>query len=339
MFKSFFANRRWMHWSIAGGIAILAATWYKVQLDVKINVWLGDFYNTIQKALSAPNAVPFSEFLAKCLTYAGIAATYIAVAVLVEFFARHYVFRWRTAMNEYYMSHWAELRHIEGAAQRVQEDTMRFAKIVEHLGVAFIRALMVLGAFLPILWTLSKHVTELPWIGQLDHSLVFLALVWSAAGTVLLAVVGIKLPGLEFNNQRVEAAFRKELVFGEDYEERARPETIGELFANVRKNYFRLYKHYLYFDIAKWSYLQFGVIMPYIAMGPTIISGAITLGVLQQTLRAFDKVETSFQFLVHSWGTIIELISIYKRLRAFEATIKGNAVAGAAAQSSGSAAA
>jgi peptide/bleomycin uptake transporter len=242
-------------------------------------------------------------------------------------------------MNEYYMSHWAELRHIEGAAQRVQEDTMRFAKIVEHLGVAFIRALMVLGAFLPILWTLSKHVTELPWIGQLDHSLVFLALVWSAAGTVLLAVVGIKLPGLEFNNQRVEAAFRKELVFGEDYEERARPETIGELFANVRKNYFRLYKHYLYFDIAKWSYLQFGVIMPYIAMGPTIISGAITLGVLQQTLRAFDKVETSFQFLVHSWGTIIELISIYKRLRAFEATIKGNAVAGAAAQSSGSAAA
>jgi len=52
--------------------------------------------------------------------------------------------------------------------------------------------------------------------------------------------------------------------------------------------------------------------------------------VLQQTLRAFDKVENSFQFLVQSWGTIIELISIYKRLRAFEATIGSGAAAAVA---------
>ena len=57
-------------------------------------------------------------------------------------------------------------------------------------------------------------------------------------------------------------------------------------------------------------------------MGPTIVAGVITLGVLQQILRAFDRVETSFQFLVNSWGTIVELISIYKRLRAFEAQIR-----------------
>jgi peptide/bleomycin uptake transporter len=138
---------------------------------------------------------------------------------------------------------------------------------------------------------------------------------------VLLALAGIKLPGLEFNNQMVEAAYRKELVYGEDHDDRAQPETIGQLFAGVRRNYFRLYKHYLYFDVAKWSYLQFSVIVPYIMMGPTIVAGIITLGTLQQILRAFDRVENSFQFLVNSWGTIIELISIYKRLRAFEATI------------------
>ena len=82
-------------------------------------------------------------------------------------------------------------------------------------------------------------------------SLVFLALVSAAAGTVLLALAGIKLPGLEFNNQKVEAALRKELVYGEDHEDRAQPESVGQLFDNVRRNYFRLYKHYLYFDIAK----------------------------------------------------------------------------------------
>ena len=322
MFRSFFANRRWLHWSALGTAAILIVTWYKVQLDVRINEWFGDFYDTLQRALAEPGAVEFGEFLAKCLTFAEIAAIYIVVAVLLEFFTRHYVFRWRTAMNDYYMSYWDQVRHIEGAAQRVQEDTMRFARIVEGLGVSFIRSTMTLFAFLPLLWELSGHVTELPWIGKVDHSLFFLAIISAAAGTVLLAIVGIKLPGLEFNNQKVEAAYRKELVYGEDHEERAEPETVGVLFANVRKNYFRLYKHYLYFDIAKWSYLQFGVIVPYIMMGPTIVSGVITLGVLQQILRAFDRVETSFQFLVHSWSTIVELISIYKRLKAFESQIR-----------------
>jgi peptide/bleomycin uptake transporter len=42
---------------------------------------------------------------------------------------------------------------------------------------------------------------------------------------------------------------------------------------------------------------------------------------MQQILRAFDRVQESFQFLVNSWTTIIELISIYKRLKAFEATL------------------
>ena len=155
----------------------------------------------------------------------------------------------------------------------------------------------------------------------MDQAFVYIAIISAASGTVLLAIVGIKLPGLEFNNQRVEAAYRKELVLGEDDDERANPPSVKELYEYVRKNYFTLYKHYLYFDIAKWSYLQFTVIVPYIAMGPTIVAGAITLGVMQQVIRAFGKVEESFQFLVNSWGTIVELISIYKRLKAFEEQI------------------
>ena len=322
MFRSFFANRRWLPWSMLGSATILVVTWYKVQLDVRINEWFGDFYDTLQIALAEPGAIEFSDFLQKCLSFAEIAGIYIVVAVLLEFFVRHFVFRWRTAMNDYYMAYWDQVRHIEGAAQRVQEDTMRFARIVEGLGVAFMRSVMTLIAFLPLLWSLSENVTELPWIGVVDHSLVWLAIVSAAAGTVLLAIVGIKLPGLEFNNQKVEAAYRKELVFGEDHDDRAQPETVLVLFTNVRKNYFRLFKHYLYFDIAKWSYLQFSVVVPYIMMGPTIVAGIITLGALQQILRAFDRVESSFQFLVNSWGVIVELISIYKRLKAFENSIR-----------------
>ena len=322
MFRSFFLYRRWFPWSLAGSIVILLGTWYQVQLDVRINEWFGAFYNTLQEALATPNSVEFEVFLGHCLTFGKIAAIYITLAVVLEFFIRHYVFRWRTAMNSYYTERWPRLRHIEGAAQRVQEDTMRFARIMEGLGVSFMRSIMTLFAFLPLLWGLSEHITELPWIGAVEHSMVYLAILTAAGGTVLLAVVGIKLPGLEFDVQKVEAAYRKELVFGEEHEERADPPSVRELFNNIRKTYFQLYFHYFYFDVAKWSYLQGMVIVPFIALGPTIVAGAVTLGVLQQILRAFDRVEGSFQFLVHSWTVIVELISIYKRLQAFEAQIK-----------------
>jgi peptide/bleomycin uptake transporter len=321
MFRSFFFSRRWLPWSLLGTALILFATWYRVQLDVQINEWFGTFYDLIQKALGKPGSITMGDYGAQLATFLRIAMVYVTIAVVLDFFIKHYIFRWRTAMNDYYMAHWEKLRHIEGAAQRVQEDTMRFATIMEGLGVDFMRSLMVLGAFLPILATLSAKVTELPVFGVVPYSLVWVAIAFALAGTVLLAVVGIKLPGLQFQNQRVEAAYRKELVYGEDDAVRASPPLVGKLFFDVRLNYFRLFFHYLYFDVAKWSYIQFGVMVPYIALGPTLVGGVITLGVMQQIVRAFGRVESAFQFLVLSWSTVIELISVYKRLRAFERQI------------------
>ena len=146
------------------------------------------------------------------------------------------------------------------------------------------------------------------------------AIVWSLFGTGFLALIGIRLPGLEFRNQRVEAAYRKELVYAEDDERRAQPQTVAELFAAVRKNYFRLYFNYMYFNIGRILYLQTDNIFPYIVLAPTIVAGKITLGAMNQILNAFGQVRSSFQYLVNSWTTIVELLSIYKRLRALEAS-------------------
>ena len=69
MFK-FFTDKRWHLWSIGGTILILAATWYQVQLDVRINEWFGEFYDTLQKALAEPGAVTEKEFIAYLFTFA-----------------------------------------------------------------------------------------------------------------------------------------------------------------------------------------------------------------------------------------------------------------------------
>jgi peptide/bleomycin uptake transporter len=321
MFRSFFLSRRWLPWSLFGTLLTLLGTWYRVQVDVRLNEWFGSFYDLLQKALTAPGSITLSQYWQQAMTFFSIVMIYITVTVLLEFFTKHYVFRWRQAMNDYYMQFWPRLRTIEGAAQRVQEDTMRFARIMESLGVELLRSLMTLAAFLPILWVLSDKITEIPILGAIPHSLVWVSVFWALAGTALLAGAGVLLPGLEFQNQRVEAAYRKELVYGEDDPSRAAPPVVRALFDHVRRNYFRLFFHYLYFDVVRYSYLQASVMVPMVVMAPTVVAGVITLGVYQQIARAFDKVTESFQFLVLSWSTVVELISVYKRLRAFEAQI------------------
>ena len=216
---------------------------------------------------------------------------------------------------------------IEGASQRVQEDTMRFASTMESLGGNLISAVMTLIAFLPVLIRLSSNVTELPLVGAVPYPLVWAAIIWSLFGTAFLALVGIKLPGLEFANQKVEAAYRKELVFGEDNPLRATPPALRELYMAIRRNYFRLYLNFMYFNIARIGYLQTDNIFPYIVLGPTIVSGRITLGLINQTLNAFSQVRSSFQYLVNSWGVIVELISIYQRLHAFEMKLEATPLA------------
>lgn len=312
---------RWQYWSVLGSAAILFVTYFQVQVSVAINNWYGPFWDLVQNAVSKTRPVTAEEFYGQIGIFLAIALMAVAVAVVTRFFISHYVFRWRTAMNDYYMAHWPKLRSIEGASQRIQEDTMRFARTTEDLGVSLIDSVMTLIAFTPVLIRLSANVTELPILGAIPHPLLVAAIVWSIFGTVFLALVGIKLPGLEFRNQRVEAAYRKELVYGEDHADRAQPPTVRELFEDVRMNYFRLYFHYLYFNVARIFYLQINNIFSIVILAPSIIAGKISLGALNQISGAFGQVTSSFQYLVSSWPTIIELLSIYKRLRAFEAAI------------------
>jgi peptide/bleomycin uptake transporter len=317
----------WRWWSIIGSALILFSTYFSVQVSVAINEWRRPFFDAVQNALSGSSQVTSDELFGLILDFASIAFVAILVVVATSFFVSHYVFRWRTAMNAYYVARWDEVRGIEGAAQRIQEDTMRFADIVENLGVKIVDSIMTLFAFLPVLFALSSYVSELPLLGSIPAPLFNAALAWSLFGTGLLALAGIKLPGLYFRNQRVEAAYRKELVYGEDDASRARPPTLQALFINVRKNYFRLYFHYFYFNIVRYTYLQADNIFVYLILVPTITAGKITFGILQQILTAFGQVSTSFQYLVNSWTTIVELQSIHKRLAAFEAAFEGQQLA------------
>ena len=321
MFR-FFIIKKWLMWSWLGSLVILSSLWIQVKIDVKINEWFGKFYDMIQKALAKPNAITLSEYWESLFSFISLAGLYVAVYVVISFFTAHYLFRWRTAMVEWYHSVYDDARKIEGAAQRVQEDTIKFSRIMETLGTSFIEALMVLFQFIPILLGLSIGI-PIYFFGDWQYGLITGALLWTLGGTVFLIGLGwvLRLVGVEYDLQKREAAYRKLLVIAED-DGTIRPKKIEELFDDVRSIHFLSYIRYLYFNIGRMAYLQANVLSAYVFLAPAIVAGVVTLGVMQQIIRAFGRVEGSMQYLLKAWPTIIELASVYKRLREFEANIK-----------------
>ena len=338
MLKSFFLEKKWRLWSWGGLLLLIVSLWFQVQMTVAINVWYGKFYDLLQNAgdyVDKPQEgiqLFFSQLISLeyilngfegDLSFVVIAFPYIFLAIFTGWFTRIYGLRWREAMTFNYIPKWQAVEsEIEGASQRIQEDCNRFARIIESLGLQVIRAFMTLIAFIPILWTLSDKV-DIPILRDIEGSLVWFTLIVSLGGIVISWFVGIKLPGLEYKNQRVEAAFRKDLVLGEDDKKNyAQTETLLELFTGIRFNYHRLYLHYGYFDGWMTTYDQFMIIAPYLIMGPGLFTGLITLGVMVQVSNAFSRVHGGFALFLHNWTTITELRSIWKRLNEFERNLE-----------------
>ena len=334
MIKAFFRSKKWAMWAWGGGSLLALSLWIQVQITVAINEWYGGFYNLLQtsgdyKDNSAEGIALFYDKLISFdywlngfegdPSFTVLAFPYVVLAVLTGWFTRIYGLRWRQAITFNYIPRWRTVKEeIEGASQRIQEDCNRFARIVESLGLQVVRAVMTLVAFIPVLWGLSQHV-DIPFFSDIPGSLVWTALVVSIGGIVISWFVGWKLPGLEYNNQKVEAAFRKDLVLGEDDKANyAQPETLWSLFTGIRFNYQRLYLHYGYFDTWMITYDQFMIIVPYLIVGPGLFTGAIMLGILVQVSNAFQKVHGGFALFLHNWTTITELRSIWKRLHEFE---------------------
>ena len=110
----------WALWSIPGSALILFTSYFQVQVSVAINSWYGPFYDLVQAALSKSRPVTVEQFYGEISTFAGIALVAVVVGVMTRFFVSHYIFRWRTAMNDFYIANWSQLRIIEGASQRVR---------------------------------------------------------------------------------------------------------------------------------------------------------------------------------------------------------------------------
>jgi len=273
--KSFFRSKKWLRWAYGGAILLIVLIYAKVSLSVKLNDWYGDFYDLLQKA----NEHSVTEFWAGMKLFMYIVIPWILLDTATWYFTRVYSLRWREAINYDYLPRWRNVsEEIEGASQRIQEDTYKFAKIVESLGSQIIDSILTLVAFTPVLWALSGRV-EIQYLKNIPGSLVY---------------------------------------GEDDKQNYASIPKLAELFMGIKFNYHRLFLHYGYFDLWRGLYFQFMVIVPYLVMGPGLFTGLITLGILMKVSNSFDQVRSSLSIFINNWTAITELRSIWMRLHEFE---------------------
>ena len=318
MFSSFFKSKKYAFFAYSGLIFIILVQIFEVDLMVQYNKWNRSFYDLAQDAKNHT----IEDFWNQMFIFLWIAIPLVLVGVLERYVVRLWVFQWREAITFSYFKYWKNVEHdVEGSSQRIQEDALRFARILEDIGSRVLSAILTLIAFIPVLWELSAKV-KIPFLNETPGSLVWIALGVSIGGLIISWLVGWYLPRLEYDNQKVEAAFRKELVLAEDDKiNYGGQEQVGGLFAKLKHNYYKLYLHLCYFDLWLRSFSQILILVPYFLVGPGIFTQAITLGVLVQVSNAFNQVRGSFSIFMNNWTTITELRSIHMRLKEFEKNI------------------
>ena len=254
-----------------------------------------------------------------------------------------WAFLWRVALMRSYLEAWDTQREpIEGASQRLHEDTQRFASGLEGCLIVVLDAALHarrLHAH-PAPAGRGHRVAGRP--GRRDRRLALgrSPSVASLVGLTGAALLGQKLVGLEVSNQKVEALLRKDLVLlettpavivgtrpsSDDRYAAFLPQTyFRNTLESLQKNYFALFKHFGILNFWLSLFDQVMVIAPYAIAAPLVFAASaerrITLGTLIKLSNSFEKVFTSLSVISENWGAINDFRSTYRRLREFEAKL------------------
>ena len=151
-----------------------------------------------------------------------------------------------------------------------------------------------INCFYTNIMELSKSITVLPWIGEVEHLIVLVAILSALGGTFLLASVGIKLPGIEYDIQKEEAAYRK-LVLGEDFKESAQPAKITDLYGGVRRIHYKMYFHYLILMQSNGVIIRYKILFSFSTYN---CYRCYYFRFCTTNNKSFGRVETSLQYLV-----------------------------------------
>ena len=318
-------------WRARGLLAfVIGLNFASVYLLVRINSWYNEFYNALQQYAQESFWPLVGEFTA-------LAFLYIIIAVYAIYLRQMLQIRWRTWMTDRYLAGWMQHQvyyrlqvlgsDTDNPDQRISEDINQFVALTLQLLLGFLKQLTTLGAFGVVLWNLSGAFT----VPLGSHEFViygymfWFSLIYSILGTVGAHLVGRRLIGLNFDQQRYEADFRFNMMRVRENSESVAfyrgedAENVGfkERFARVISNYWQLMRQTKLLNFYVNGYAQLAIIVPLVLAAPRYFGGEMALGGLMQTVSAFGRVQDALSYFVESYDTIAQLAAVIRRLSTF----------------------
>jgi vitamin B12/bleomycin/antimicrobial peptide transport system ATP-binding/permease protein len=318
-------------------ISIIAIELALVAIDVLINQWNNRFYNALQD-------YDWDAFVSELLYFCVLAAIFILLAVYQLYLNQWLQIRWRRWMTKRYLEHWlTSANHYrmqllgddaDNPDQRIAEDIRQFidggtGTGILPIGIGLLSSVVTLGSFVVILWALSEEAPISLFGIPIPGYLVWAALLYAIVGTLFTHLIGRKLVGLNFMQQRYEADFRFNLVrVRENSEqigllegEKAETERLLDRFARVVNNWYGIMTRTKRLTFFTAGYRMASTIFPIVVVSPAYFSRAMQLGGLMQTASAFGSVQNSLSFFINTYRDLAEWAAVIERLDGFDRAV------------------
>jgi putative ATP-binding cassette transporter len=311
-------------------VAIVALTLGGVYLNVQLNTWYRQFYDALEQR-------DISAFWSLLLYFCGLAAVNIVVVVYRIYLTQYMEMRWRTWLTDRYLSAWLnkqvyyrmelENRGTDNPDQRIAEDLRNFTVGTLSLSLGLLSAVVTLASFITILWTVSGPISFT--VGGLDLTIpgymVWVAIIYAVVGTLLTHLVGRRLVGINFQQERFEADFRFSLVrLRENAEgaalyrgEASEQEHLRGRFGAIQANWWELMRYTKRLTFFTAGYGQVSSIFPLLVGAPRYFAGEIALGGLMQISNAFGRVEDSLSWFINAYARVADWKASVDRLLTF----------------------
>jgi putative ATP-binding cassette transporter len=312
--------------------SVIAIELSLVGITVLLNQWNNAFYNALQER-------DWDAFVRQLLIFCLLATASILLAVYQLYLRQWLQIRWRAWMTRQYLDHWLgaanhyRMQLLGDAAdnpdQRIAEDINMFVERTLVIGVGLLSAIVTLFSFVVILWTLSQAAPLLLFGAtvSIPGYLVWAALLYAIAGTVLTHLIGRPLVALNFQQQHYEADFRFNLVRVRENSEQiallhGEPAETGRLldrFGRVVANWLAIMRRTKRLTFLTAGYSQVSNVFPFIVISPAYFAGAVQLGGLMQTADAFGSVQGALSFFITAYRQLAEWGAVIERLDGFDA--------------------
>ncbi len=262
-----------------------------------------------------------AQFYHLMLIWVAVVAITLPLNVFGPYLGKWLYIEWRQWLTHYFtdagFAHRAFYRmglsgKVDNPDQRISDDIGSFVGSTETFAVTVLFALGGVVTYFGILWSIS-------------HSLAMILIGYALIGTYFSVVIGRRLIGLNYNQERFQADFRFGLVHvrdnaepifiygGEGHENNQ----LRNRFSKVVENFKQLILWQRHLAFFTESYGGVVGLVPYWFLAGTYVAGHLGYGQMVQAATAFMALHASLSVIVTSFPSLAEYANVVNRLAGF----------------------